>query len=266
MDDRRIFHPNTTQTPNFIFDELMSDKSIGELEFKIICAVTRKTYGWHKEEDAISISQLMIMTGGSRRGVIYAIKRLLDKGLIIRTGKGFGRESSRYKLLVVQPVHQSENLVVQSVHPTGAMSSATVRTAQVQSVVQPMHPQNTKNKSTKLKNESPVPNLSIINEKEYKSISKNGTEGHRTAFNAQNRGAIADTQKKPGWNDFIKYLEQHFTPETAERYNALEVRVENNQINIFSETSNFERNVISGFFSKFGGSVSFQLDFKDIKS
>ena len=48
----------------------------GFTQGQIIWAVLRKTYGWNKKSDQISISQLCEMTGKSRRMVIYSLQNL----------------------------------------------------------------------------------------------------------------------------------------------------------------------------------------------
>lgn len=54
----------------------------GFTEGQIVLCVLRKTYGWHKKNDRISISQLVQMTGRSRRMVIYALQNLEAKKMI----------------------------------------------------------------------------------------------------------------------------------------------------------------------------------------
>lgn len=54
----------------------------GGTEGKIIWAVIRKTYGWNKKVDRISISQIVEATGKSRRMVIYALQNLEAKRMI----------------------------------------------------------------------------------------------------------------------------------------------------------------------------------------
>lgn len=55
----------------------------GKAEAQILWAILRKTYGWHKKEDEISIGQLMDMTKLSRRMVIYSLQNLEAKKIII---------------------------------------------------------------------------------------------------------------------------------------------------------------------------------------
>lgn len=50
--------------------------------FPVIAVVWRKTYGWNKKEDAISISQFVEMTGYSKRSIIYAIQELEAKNVL----------------------------------------------------------------------------------------------------------------------------------------------------------------------------------------
>jgi len=74
--------PNHTQTPNELFDEHMKDMSGSEL--KVVLAVCRKTFGWHKEKDKISISQLEEMTGLSRPAVIAGTVKAMERRILAR--------------------------------------------------------------------------------------------------------------------------------------------------------------------------------------
>lgn len=78
--------PNHTQTPNALFDELMRDMS--EAELKVTLAVIRKTLGYHKQQDPISWSQIMKMTGLSRGATQTGIDLALERGLIEIVGHG----------------------------------------------------------------------------------------------------------------------------------------------------------------------------------
>lgn len=66
--------PNTVQVPNDIFDKVMP--IVSHAEFKVIMAIVRKTYGWRKHSDRISLRQIMAMTGVSNRAVINAVRKL----------------------------------------------------------------------------------------------------------------------------------------------------------------------------------------------
>ena len=80
---------NFTAVPNIIFDEYQKHLSGGE--FKTLCTICRKTIGWHKEADSISISQLQDLTGMSRPSIVAHIKKLEEAKLIVvdkKRGKG----------------------------------------------------------------------------------------------------------------------------------------------------------------------------------
>jgi len=51
-------------------------------EGQILWAILRKTYGWNKQADKISISQFQELTGLSRRTVIYALQNLEAKRMV----------------------------------------------------------------------------------------------------------------------------------------------------------------------------------------
>jgi hypothetical protein len=84
--------PNYTQTPNELFDELLP--RLSESELKVLLYVIRRTFGFGKEYDAISINQLAEGittrdgrpldrgTGLSRTSVKKATAALVDKGVL----------------------------------------------------------------------------------------------------------------------------------------------------------------------------------------
>jgi len=86
--------PNYTQTPNTLFD-LMPTMSNQEL--RVTLAIIRKTKGWHKQEDELSLTQLQEVTGLSRQGVINGVKQALKRGTVYRKLSG---RSYKYGLVV----------------------------------------------------------------------------------------------------------------------------------------------------------------------
>jgi phage replication O-like protein O len=87
--------PNTTQIPNDVFDTLMPQLSGGEL--KVLLYICRRTFGFQKDSDRISLSQISkgIITktgkvldhgtGLCKRHVITALKTLEKKNIITVT-------------------------------------------------------------------------------------------------------------------------------------------------------------------------------------
>jgi phage replication O-like protein O len=88
-----IKKPNYTQIPNDILDEWMNQLS--GAEFKILMAIARKTFGWQKKKDKISINQLIELTGLSKRNIIDSLRKLQFLKIIFIEGderniKNFG--------------------------------------------------------------------------------------------------------------------------------------------------------------------------------
>jgi len=92
--------PNYTQTPNLFLDDHLP--KMGCAETKVVLAVIRQTFGWHKQQDRISVSQFQELTGLSRQGVQNGIHDALERGVIGRTdcGQGF-----KYYLVVNEVEH-----------------------------------------------------------------------------------------------------------------------------------------------------------------
>ncbi len=87
--------PRYTPTPDQIFDELLAPGLLTEAELRVLLYIVRRTFGWKKELDNISLSQI---TGGivkrdgtrldwgagvAKSSAVRAIKGLVDKGVII---------------------------------------------------------------------------------------------------------------------------------------------------------------------------------------
>src|SRR5260221_10391594 len=63
--------PNTTPVPDIVFDELLSELTGNEL--KVLLYIIRRTYGFGKNADAISLSQF-------RKGITTKDEKVLDRG------------------------------------------------------------------------------------------------------------------------------------------------------------------------------------------
>lgn len=95
----RIQPPNYTQAPNELFDEWLP--LLGLAELKVLMVIIRKTFGWHKVRDRISLSQLQQITGLERRHVCSAIKSLEGRRLITKIVVGNnGEQQTFYELFI----------------------------------------------------------------------------------------------------------------------------------------------------------------------
>ena len=108
--------PNYTQAPNDFFDIAL--KNIDNLaELKVVAHIIRKTLGWKKKSDNISISQMITALNLSRHSVIDGAHRAVEHGWITKTLSGT-RKTARYQLNVTPPLVQSLHYPpVQSLHP-----------------------------------------------------------------------------------------------------------------------------------------------------
>jgi len=85
--------PNTTPTPDEVFDIFMTQLTHAEL--KVLLYIIRRTFGFKKDTDSISLNQISngITTkdgreldrgaGLSKQGAITAVQNLEKKGLIV---------------------------------------------------------------------------------------------------------------------------------------------------------------------------------------
>ncbi len=60
---------------NEIMEALAGIRISGE-EWQCLCVIFRKTYGWHKKEDWISLSQFNLLTKLKKPNIFRAIKKL----------------------------------------------------------------------------------------------------------------------------------------------------------------------------------------------
>lgn len=104
-----IAAPNYTQIPNIFIDDWL-DKLSG-LQVKILLIICRKTIGWHKLTDKISLSQLMKLTKAARDKICDAVKSLVDFGLIIKEVTGIGRNATTfYEINIQEQINGSQKL------------------------------------------------------------------------------------------------------------------------------------------------------------
>mgnify|MGYP000847955132 CR=1 FL=1 len=112
------FIPNSFQVPNALVDDLMAE--LGGVELKCYLLVIRKTKGWSKEFDAISLSQFVTFTGAGKTAVINALKNLVDAGLLVR--KVGARNTSVYAINLFRNSTSSESELVQKMNRTSSES------------------------------------------------------------------------------------------------------------------------------------------------
>jgi len=91
--------PNYTQVPNIFLDEWLP--KLTPVETKVLFVIMRKTFGWHKIRDQISLSQLEKSTGSLRQAILKATKSLQEKNLISKVVVGEKSDQKTFYELVV---------------------------------------------------------------------------------------------------------------------------------------------------------------------
>ena len=84
---RAIPAPNHTQTPNAFFDEMLAEIDTMS-ELKVTLVIIRQTFGWHKDADFVSLTQLEEMTGMERQQVVAGCKAAIARGYVWREKVG----------------------------------------------------------------------------------------------------------------------------------------------------------------------------------
>ena len=119
---------------NEIADKLCSYRLSGE-EWQVLWVILRKTYGWHKEEDWIALSQFVSLTGMKKPNIIRTLKELLSKNIIVVIKKdnavikidnakinyyAFNKDYDTWKPLskVIMPVIKIDNASLSKLIPT----------------------------------------------------------------------------------------------------------------------------------------------------
>ena len=105
MDDNlQIDDGNFTRVHNRILEELAKIQLSGH-EIRIVFALWRKTYGWQKKEDFISVSQFQEMTGLNKVRISETIRKLKERNLVTENRNpssvvyGFNKHFTTWKKL-----------------------------------------------------------------------------------------------------------------------------------------------------------------------
>lgn len=120
--------PNHTQVPNELIDKWM--RELSHAQFKVMIAICRKTIGWHKQTDSISISQITEMTGVTKKTVIESLK-VLERLQLINTKKEYRKTTDitiNYEQTGVMSTPPQEQSGVMSTPPSGVIVTHTKET------------------------------------------------------------------------------------------------------------------------------------------
>ena len=114
-----------TQIANELLEALARIRIPGESR-QILDVVIRKTYGFHKKEDPISLSQFVLATGIKRPNIIRAIKQLININLIIKNDTGITCKYSINKVFTTwrplsKKIHVSKKISLPIFNPSACI-------------------------------------------------------------------------------------------------------------------------------------------------
>ena len=73
----------TGEKHNDVFSALISAR-LNSTEYQVVLLVMRKTWGWKKKEDWISLSQFVQLTGKSKQAIVNASNSLVKKNVLVK--------------------------------------------------------------------------------------------------------------------------------------------------------------------------------------
>ena len=110
---------NHIEIPLDLWEAFTRMKMPGEVR-QVVDFIVRKTYGWHKQTDAIPLSQFCLATGMKKSSIIRAIHKAENHGIVYRLVNGhYGlhRDFTSWKPFTRKRiVYQDVNIVYQDVN------------------------------------------------------------------------------------------------------------------------------------------------------
>lgn len=85
-----------TAINNEVLEQLVKQCLLGS-EYQVIFLVLRKTWGWHKTEDIISLTQFELGTGLTRPTITKTIKNLVSMNILVKRSL-LGKQEKSYKI------------------------------------------------------------------------------------------------------------------------------------------------------------------------
>lgn len=95
---RDIYLPNSTPVPNYVFDELLQLRGIPGSTLRVLLFLIRKTVGWNKKSEYISLTDIMEGARVDRHAAADGIKSILAWGLFSRVSGKATRDKSLYTI------------------------------------------------------------------------------------------------------------------------------------------------------------------------
>ena len=178
--------PNHTQIPNEFIDKCMGE--LTHAQFKVLIAICRKTIGWHKHSDYISISQIVELANVSNKTVVSALRQLEEMGYITT------KKSKRTTTLIT--INYQDSASVTSTSPSVMSTQGSVTSTPVASVMS-THTKETLKETIYKDSKSSIPTLDEV----IAYFDENGyTKEHATKM-YQFYSASVTSNKQKYWKD-----------------------------------------------------------------
>ncbi|RLL17985.1 replication protein [Acinetobacter chengduensis] len=198
------FVPNSFQVPNAFVDEVLS--KISDASCKLYLVICRKTRGWNKEMDSISLTQFEDITGKTRPTVIKCLRELIKVGLVVELKSTFhgntyklGEETS-IGMLVNFP---SKNILLDEKQPNASKNSLPLLVKNFNYTSKNILPLLVKNfytQSITIKNNS-TKNKKI--NKKSESVSEKPKAIEQTSFDPKS-AELPNLVNRDLWNQFVE--------------------------------------------------------------
>jgi phage replication O-like protein O len=91
------------------FIEALIDYDVDKAALKCALLIARKTWGWHKDSDAISLSQFQKATHMSTRSIVNGIAELESLGLLVVKRDPKKVDTNVYSLIIPESGTKSED-------------------------------------------------------------------------------------------------------------------------------------------------------------
>ena len=90
--------------------EALMKVQINGYENRVLWAIFRKTYGWHKKEDWITNTQISNMTNIAESHISRTVRMLIDRNLVTKIGKKLSFQKDHEKWIELPKLVSSEKL------------------------------------------------------------------------------------------------------------------------------------------------------------
>jgi hypothetical protein len=126
---RTILLPNSSPVPNWFFDEILSSPEVPHATRSVFLFMLRKTVGWDRASEELSLTQIQQGSATSRHTAIHAIRVIVECwGLFTKSRGVKGQCSSEYRIAgLTEDEFLDRSILVSDIYGTMHPSPAQLR-------------------------------------------------------------------------------------------------------------------------------------------